>query len=391
MLSIIETLGWLSGIQKWITLFEYNLEDKSRFQRYFLGVLRRLPIIYINIYSIYDIIKISQGELTFISFDSVTSEAVSAIDLVVFKIVSILILIYFTIYQRKHIQIVREITNFEKKWCYILQDVSKKRRRARFIYFFQFLFLFLFNFSYNIFFYFKIEEYMGRHLSLIIWYFALVCQSANIDFVALYLVGYINVFAMNLDIIHLKRFTDEEKLVVFKFLPQYFDAFKRIDSLFGIIIFIILMCRLVEATTYSCLVLLFSYELTLNQAEFVGLFAICCAMWVFGNILIMLHIASCGESIQSKEVSMFIKLAALHIDDKNRTKLKDCINFGVKTFLLKHLHEPKAIIIGRFVHINYKFMFSTLSVLVANMAIFIQFCQYEASYQEMAIEEKLER
>lgn len=296
MLSIFETIGLLSTIQKWMTIFEYETDHKSRTVRYFWRIFRRLPIFYAHGYAIYDIIVILKGYFFFASHESVVLMTVSVTDLLIIKFTSLLVMSFFAIMQKRHLKLLNDISHFEMKWIDVLSgEIFEKRKRIKWKYNLQFILLFLHNFSYNFYFYFQVEEQLGRQINVIIWYIAFICQSAYVDYIVFYLSGYVNVFLMSLSCLNPERLLVNDRMKFLLFLKEYFTMLKKINALFGIAIFGILVTHLTEATTNCCFILVILTDTPANNIELISMFVSLCSLWTMGNIFIMLRISKVGD------------------------------------------------------------------------------------------------
>uniref|UniRef100_A0A3F2ZDA8 Uncharacterized protein n=1 Tax=Lutzomyia longipalpis TaxID=7200 RepID=A0A3F2ZDA8_LUTLO len=379
MLSIFETLGWLSRIQVFMTIFDYELSEKISRTKYILGFIRRIPIIVMCGYAALDVITIFYGELSFGSNDSRTSEAVSVIDLVVIKVSSLCITFYFIFKQKRHLKLIKEEMNFERKWADLLgSEVWRRRSIDRWKYNLRAILIFLYNFSYNYVLYLSLEEEQTKNLASTFWYIVLICQSANVDYVAFYISGYFNVFSMSLDAINLDKLPLYRKLNLLIFLTEYLEIVRKLNAVFVYGLLIVLVTRLVEASTTFYFLFVFTYDLPIDYIAYIAFFALCCGLWTIGNIFVMLQITMVGDYFKEKMNSTISKITASHEEGKSRKTTKDIVNLNTKIFLLKILHESEEIRIGQIFHINRYLLFKkTLTLLCSNLVIFVQFRQFE--------------
>ncbi|GAB0095971.1 hypothetical protein DMENIID0001_114140 [Sergentomyia squamirostris] len=96
----------------------------------------------------------------------------------------------------------------------------------------------------------------------------------------------------------------------------------------------------------------------------------------------MQNVASVGENFERRERNLYGRIA-LSLEYIERKKgVQKGVNLATKSILMKHLHEQDHVKIGQFVHINYKTLFSTIVVLFSNLAIFMQFRQFEIINEE---------
>uniref|UniRef100_A0A3F2ZEK3 Uncharacterized protein n=1 Tax=Phlebotomus papatasi TaxID=29031 RepID=A0A3F2ZEK3_PHLPP len=388
MLSIFETLGWLSRAQIWMTIFDYDLQRMSWTKRLIIGFLRRLPIFVISGISCFELFFIFYGKVPIPDNESVTSETVTLIDITTIKIASLFLTAYFALMQKSHLQLINEGINLEAKWTQFFgEKVFQRRIRLRRRYNIEFLLLILYNFTYNYVFYLNWDYQQVKSLDLI-WYIALSFQTANVDFTAFYMVGFINVFVVSLVKCYPEKLTPEQEILFLKFLTDYFKVLKMMNFVFGIVLIGVLVVRLIEASTTSYFLFIITYDIPYDYMGSMFLFMVCCFLWTSGNIFVMLKITTVGDYFQEKVVNIFNRLASsLEIYEHNNRTLSNCVSFNTKTVLLKNRHEYDLLKIGRFSKINRKLLFSILAILASNITIFIQFRQFEFSIAMEGTEE----
>uniref|UniRef100_A0A3F2ZEI0 Gustatory receptor n=1 Tax=Phlebotomus papatasi TaxID=29031 RepID=A0A3F2ZEI0_PHLPP len=379
MLSVFETLGWLSRAQIWITIFDFELQGLCwSLKCILLGFLRRCPIIVINSLAIFDLFVIFSGKSNFSDSDSNTSKAVIAIDLASTKIASVCFMIYFSLIQKNHLNLINVIKEFETKWTDFLgKDVFRRRRRERWIYNSEFILLLLYIFSFTYYSFITSDE-QDNNITNFIWFIALSLQIAIVDITALYMIGFINVFVMTLDKLPPEKLKLIHNFLFLKFLTDFFKVLKMINMVFGTALIGVLVIRLSEACITTYFLFVVTYDVPYDYIEYISLFMIAFCLWLIGNIYIMLKIATAGEYFQEKVADIFNKLATcLEVSGHNEKDLYNYANLNIKTVLLRNRHEHDAIKIGRICKIDRKLLFSALVILTSNFTICVQFRQFE--------------
>lgn len=318
MLSVFETLGWLSRAQIWITIFDFELQGLGwSFKYILLRSLRRVPIIVINVFAILDIFAIITGKSNFPENDSITSKAVTVIDLVCTKIASVCLMIYFSLIQKKHLNLIIELKDFEMKWTdFFGQEVSKRRKRDRWAYNLEFVLLLLYIFSFT---YYSLitSDNQDNNFTNIMWFIVLSLQIAIIDITALYMIEFVNVFAMSLDKLPPEKLELQHNFLFLQFLTDYFKILKMINFVYGIVLIGVLVIRLSEACITAYFLFVVTYDVPYDYIEYICFFMFAFCIWLFGNIYIMLKITTAGEYFQEKvfklrfiliEINMYIHL-----------------------------------------------------------------------------------
>lgn len=300
MLSILETLGWLSRVQMWMTIFDFDLQKMSWTKRLIIGFIRRLPISVISGISCFELFFIFYGKLPIPDNDSVTSETVTLIDITTIKIASLFLTAYFALMQRNHLKLISEGTNLEAKWIQFFgEKVFQTRIRLRRRYNIEFVLLIIYNFTYNYVFYLNWDYDQVKKIDLI-WYIALSFQTANVDFTAFYMVGFIKVFVLSLDKCCQQKLTPGQEILFLKFLIDYFKVLKMMNFVFGIVLIGVLVVRLIEASTTAYFLFIITYDIPYDYMGSMFLFMLCCLLWTSGNIFVMLMITTIGDFFQEK-------------------------------------------------------------------------------------------
>uniref|UniRef100_A0A3F2ZD80 Uncharacterized protein n=1 Tax=Lutzomyia longipalpis TaxID=7200 RepID=A0A3F2ZD80_LUTLO len=377
MLSILETLGCLYWTQKFISLFDFKFSPQNRGKGIILQIASRIPLVFINLYAGFDLFVILTGKMYIAVATSITALAVSTLDLFLTKGGCVLATTYFAVQRKKHLKFIDDVANFEEKLCHFFgAEVFRKRKFLKRKFNFEAIIILFHDFTYNLILLTQIENVLILDAELIIWYICLISQATILDYLAFYIMGYINIFMNSLEMFNLKKVSKEKRIQIFYFLMDFIRIIDRINALFSIYLFAVMAHRVIEASSICFFLFIVISDVPMEYLYLLAFFIICCILWSWGDIYIMMRIGKVGETLNRKMDSVIRNMALFYNEQEERKDTQNCINLNIKHFLLRFLHKSNNINVGD-ININLNLVCKVLTVLASNLIVLIEFKTYE--------------
>uniref|UniRef100_A0A3F2ZD83 Gustatory receptor n=1 Tax=Lutzomyia longipalpis TaxID=7200 RepID=A0A3F2ZD83_LUTLO len=384
MSTIPDTLGWLFSFQKLFSLFNLKFKNQNPFKKAFLLVLNRIPLFVFNIQASFDVYATLSFAVFNMGFDnSRTAFVTSILNIFFSKISFIFLTIYLAIHRKNHLKLIQAGLGFESKVSLVFgKDFSTKRKHLRKWFNFQSIFIPVYKSICSYMLLNVVNDVMPVDWLTILWYGFVICQQSTLDLTAYYIMGYINLFMHSLESFDVINLSGELQIKTLDVIEDFIRHIRQINSLFAICFMDELGYKMLEACSIFFYLFIIFSDLPIHIMQYLKLFLICCFLWIFGAIYTIFRIAHTGEKYQDNMNNLFRNLTLCYKESDQRKGSRDCVDMNIKYFLLRHLHEPNRISLGRDIHVNLNMLYVVITVLVSNIMILIQFKLFE-DFQRM--------